>query len=270
MDSRSTVLTPRVLILSFLFVVVAPFLPLLISQQWDWWQAWVYAIVSILGFVISRALAARRHPDLLAERARMLRHEDAKPWDKTLAPLVGLGGAAIPLVAGLDAQGVDRAALCGQSMGGYIAQHIYRLAPARVQALIMIGTTPIAKAYSRWEVWALQASLPLFRLWPYGHFTQTIARMHGRRPEVQAYMLQAARQIPRDDFVAIWQAVTVAVNEKGNPALHLDVPLLLLHGDHDRAGTIRRDMPLWAGQEQHAVYQVIPDAAHNANQDNPS
>jgi protein-S-isoprenylcysteine O-methyltransferase Ste14 len=103
MDSRSTVLTPRVLIISFLFVVVAPFLPLLISQQWAWWQAWVYAIVSILGFVISRALAARRHPDLLAERARMLRHEDAKPWDKTLAPLVGLGGAAIPLVAGLDA-----------------------------------------------------------------------------------------------------------------------------------------------------------------------
>jgi protein-S-isoprenylcysteine O-methyltransferase Ste14 len=103
MESRSKILTPRVLVLTFLFVVVAPFLPLLISQQWDWWQAWVYAIVSILGFVISRALAARRHPDLLAERARMLRHEDAKPWDKTLAPLVGLGGAMIPLVAGLDA-----------------------------------------------------------------------------------------------------------------------------------------------------------------------
>jgi pimeloyl-ACP methyl ester carboxylesterase len=28
-------------------------------------------------------------------------------------------------------------------------------------------------------------------------------------------------------------------------------------------------MPLWAQQESHAVYQVIPDAAHNANQDNP-
>lgn len=41
------------------------------------------------------------------------------------------------------------------------------------------------------------------------------------------------------------------------------------HGDHDRAGAIRRDMPLWAEQEPHAVYQVIPNAAHNANQDNP-
>jgi 3-oxoadipate enol-lactonase len=174
------------------------------------------------------------------------------------------------MLAILDAQEVDRAILCGQSLGGYVAQHIYRLAPERVQGLIMIGTTPIAKAYSRWEVWALRASLPLFRLWPYNHFTQTIARIHGRRPEVQTYMLQAARQIPRDDFVAIWQAVTVSVNEKGDASLRLDVPLLLLHGDHDRAGTIRRDMPAWAKQEKHAVYQVIPDAAHNANQDNPA
>jgi len=103
MVEQSKILTPKVIVQVLLFVVIVPFLPLLISRQWDWWQAWVYAIVSILGFVISRALAARRHPDLLAERARMLRHEDAKPWDKTLAPLVGLGGAAIPLVAGLDA-----------------------------------------------------------------------------------------------------------------------------------------------------------------------
>jgi protein-S-isoprenylcysteine O-methyltransferase Ste14 len=104
MDKQPRVLTPRVLIISFLFVVVAPFLPLLISWQWDWWQAWVYAIVSIAGFVISRALAARRNPGLLAERSRFLSHEDAKPWDKTLAPLVGLGGALVPLAAGLDAR----------------------------------------------------------------------------------------------------------------------------------------------------------------------
>ena len=79
-----------------------PCLPLLISQRWDWWEAWVFAIICILGFAISRWLAARRHLDLLAERARMLQHEDAKAWDKVLAPLVGLGGALVPLVAGLD------------------------------------------------------------------------------------------------------------------------------------------------------------------------
>lgn len=103
MDNQHLTLTPRVILQLLLFVVIVPFLPLLISRQWDWWEAWIYAIVCISGFVVSRALAARRHPDLLAERARMLHHEDAKPWDKTLAPLVGLGGVLIPLVAGLDA-----------------------------------------------------------------------------------------------------------------------------------------------------------------------
>ncbi len=79
------------------FIVLIPLLPLIISGQWSWWQAWAFALVSILGFVISRALAARRHPDLLAERARFLKHEDAKSWDKVLAPLVGLGGGLVPL-----------------------------------------------------------------------------------------------------------------------------------------------------------------------------
>lgn len=104
-DNQTRVLTPRVVILAFLFVVVAPFLPLLISQQWGWWQAWVYAIVSIAGFAISRALAARHNPGLLAERARSMQtRENAKAWDKTLAPIVALGGTLVALAAGLDAR----------------------------------------------------------------------------------------------------------------------------------------------------------------------
>jgi protein-S-isoprenylcysteine O-methyltransferase Ste14 len=103
MDDQSKTISPRTVVQLLLFIIIVPFLPLLISQQWDWWEAWVYAIIAILGFAISRLLAAQRHPDLLAERARFLQHEDAKPWDKYLSPLVGLGGGLIPLVAGLDA-----------------------------------------------------------------------------------------------------------------------------------------------------------------------
>jgi protein-S-isoprenylcysteine O-methyltransferase Ste14 len=84
------------------FIVLIPFLPLLVSRHWDWWEAWIYAIVSILSFAISRVLAARRHPDIIAERARYMQHENAKPWDKRLAPFLGLGGILVMLVAGLD------------------------------------------------------------------------------------------------------------------------------------------------------------------------
>jgi len=103
MDNQPKTISLRTVVLMFFFMVLTPFLPLLISRQWDWWEAWIYAFISILGFAISRALAARRHPDLLAERARFLRHEDAKTWDKYLSPIVGLGSGLVLLVVGLDA-----------------------------------------------------------------------------------------------------------------------------------------------------------------------
>jgi len=104
MSKQTRIITPRVILQMFLFIIIAPLLPLLISWQWNWWEAWIYGLSAILGFVLSRALAARRNPDLLAERARFLHLEDAKPWDRILAPLVGLGGALVPLVIGLDAR----------------------------------------------------------------------------------------------------------------------------------------------------------------------
>jgi protein-S-isoprenylcysteine O-methyltransferase Ste14 len=103
MQNPQKIFTPKAVLMMLFFIVVIPFLPLLISWSWTWWEAWVYAIINILGFAASRALAARRHPDLLIERGRFLQHEDAKSWDKLLSPLVGLGGGLIPLVAGLDA-----------------------------------------------------------------------------------------------------------------------------------------------------------------------
>ena len=89
---------------ALLFVVLVPFLPLLISGRWDWRAGWVYGLMSVLGFVVSRVLAARRHPDLVAERARYAQHEDAKPWDTALSRWLLLDGLLVMLVAGLDAR----------------------------------------------------------------------------------------------------------------------------------------------------------------------
>jgi protein-S-isoprenylcysteine O-methyltransferase Ste14 len=84
------------------FIVIIPMLPLIISGHWDWWEAWVYFALSVGGFILSRYLAGRKHPDLLAERGKFLEHENPERWDKQLAPLMGILGAAIPIVAGLD------------------------------------------------------------------------------------------------------------------------------------------------------------------------
>lgn len=103
MSNQKKAISLRVIVQMLFFIVVIPILPLLISQRWNWVEAWVYAILCILGFAISRVLAARLNPDLLVKRTRFMQHEDAKPWYKLIAPLVGLGGGLVPLVAGLDA-----------------------------------------------------------------------------------------------------------------------------------------------------------------------
>ena len=92
----------RVIVMTVVVVVVAPFLPMIISGQWDWWQVWAYAAASILSFILSRAIVARVHPDLIAERARFMEAKDTKPWDKILAPLLGIDSILVLLVAGLD------------------------------------------------------------------------------------------------------------------------------------------------------------------------
>jgi len=102
--SQPSRISPRLLIQLLVFVFVLPLLPVLLSRRWGWWQAWLYAGICILGFILSRALLARRHPDLVSERARVNELQDAKPWDRRLAPLVSMGGGLIPLVAGVEAR----------------------------------------------------------------------------------------------------------------------------------------------------------------------
>jgi protein-S-isoprenylcysteine O-methyltransferase Ste14 len=102
MEKKPKVFNASLIFQLILVLFIIPLLPMLISGRWNWWEAWIFAIILFLGFVLSRALAARRHPDILAERARSLQRGDAKPWDKFLAPIMALGGLLVPLVAGLE------------------------------------------------------------------------------------------------------------------------------------------------------------------------
>ena len=69
-------------------------------------------------------------------------------------------------------------------------------------------------------------------------------------------------------MITIWGAVSTAVRKEGYPDFSIDIPLLLTHGDQDITGTFRRDAPGWAASDPRIQYHVIPNAGHNANQDN--
>jgi protein-S-isoprenylcysteine O-methyltransferase Ste14 len=102
MNTQTKLMTPKTIFRLVLVLFVFPMIPMIISGVWNWWEAWAYAILSILGFVVSRAMAARRNPDIIAERARSMEMQDAKPWDKILSPMLAFGSLLILIVAGAD------------------------------------------------------------------------------------------------------------------------------------------------------------------------
>lgn len=94
--------TLRTILNMVLVVFVLPLLPMIISSRWRWWEAWIYALLNILGFLASRMLAAVRHPDIVQERARSMQLAGAKAWDRILAPGLVIGNITLLIVAGLD------------------------------------------------------------------------------------------------------------------------------------------------------------------------
>jgi len=87
-------------------IVVYLFIPLVLfvcGGDFGWWQAWVYSLLIVAAGVGGRILAERRHPGLLAERQNIENIQEAKAWDKVLAPLMALSvGFPLVIVAGLD------------------------------------------------------------------------------------------------------------------------------------------------------------------------
>ena len=102
MNTQAKLITPQTIIRLVFVLFVFPLTPMIISGAWDWREAWAYAVINILGFFVSRVLAARRNPDLIAERARSMDMQDAKPWDKVLSPALAFGSLIILIVAGAD------------------------------------------------------------------------------------------------------------------------------------------------------------------------
>jgi protein-S-isoprenylcysteine O-methyltransferase Ste14 len=94
---------PRIILSLLVFLLYTPLILFISSGRLDWWMGWIYSILAVVLSISSRILMARKHPDLVEERASYREAEGAKEWDKKLVPWVAQIGPLITLiVAGLD------------------------------------------------------------------------------------------------------------------------------------------------------------------------
>jgi len=90
----------------FRLVVVYLLIPLTLlicGGDLGWWQAWLYSMLILAAGIGGRLWAEQRHPGLTAERQNVETIQNAKAWDKVLAPLMAVSiGFPMVIVAGLD------------------------------------------------------------------------------------------------------------------------------------------------------------------------
>jgi protein-S-isoprenylcysteine O-methyltransferase Ste14 len=80
-----------------------PLVLLLCGGDFGWWQAWGYSLLLVAVGIGGHIWAERRHPGLMVERQNAEKFQDAKAWDKVLAPLMMVSiSFPLPIVAGLD------------------------------------------------------------------------------------------------------------------------------------------------------------------------
>lgn len=83
--------------------LLIPLILLICGGDLGWWQAWLYSMLFLAATIGGRMWAEQRHPGLTAERQNTESIQNAKAWDKVLAPLMAVSvGFPMVIVAGLD------------------------------------------------------------------------------------------------------------------------------------------------------------------------
>jgi protein-S-isoprenylcysteine O-methyltransferase Ste14 len=95
--------SPRQWIRLVVVYLLIPLILFICGGDLGWWQAWLYSLLILAAGIGGRIWAEQRHPGLTAERQNIESIQNAKAWDKVLAPLMAVSvGFPLVIVAGLD------------------------------------------------------------------------------------------------------------------------------------------------------------------------
>ncbi|MFB6107614.1 MAG: alpha/beta fold hydrolase [Haloplanus sp.] len=185
---------------------------------------------------------------------------------------------AADLEAFLDALGIDRAVVCGLSMGGAIAQAFASVCPERVAGLVLADTFPAGPMplIGRMALVNIRVLARLDRFVGYKTLNRWQLRIGnwllpgvaGDEETIQ-HIVDESPPIAHDEFVKIADAVAAF------PKTELDLtrvtaPALVMHGEHLPTANEETTARLVAqlSNAEPAVH-VVPDSGHASNLDNP-
>ena len=218
-------------------------------------------VVAFTGSLGTDITMWRPQTDRLRERFRTLRYE-----------IRGHGASAVPsgpysmdelgsdLVALLDRLGIERAFLCGLSIGGMISMWTAAQAPERIERLVLCCTSARLGPPESWHERAATVrasgveavSDAVLGRW----FTPAFREAH---PEVIEDMRGQLNATPREGYAGCCEAIAAMDLTGDLPSI--TAPTLVLAGEHDPSTPPEHGRRI-AGLIPGARFEVVSPAAH--------
>lgn len=167
----------------------------------------------------------------------------------------------------LTLESISEVILVGQSLGGYIAQEYCLRYPGKIKGFVGIDTTPFGHYYyPKWERYILSKMGFLSSMFPYNYLIKSIARGSTRTDYAFSTMYSSVSKLSKNEIINI---MDLSYKEllKVIKTVKFIFPVLLVIGEKDNTGNVKKYNKKWAFQNGYPLVQ-ISNAAHNSNVDN--
>jgi pimeloyl-ACP methyl ester carboxylesterase len=162
---------------------------------------------------------------------------------------------------------INQAILVGQSMGGNLAQEIAYRYPQKVERLVLIDCMRNTSSLTLIERLLIKLAGPIMYLYPMKTLIKQSAAACSNREDVRQYVREVLSQSTRREFIDIINATMACLHEDSN--WRFPQPVLLLCGEDDKSGIIKKTVFPWAESDPQISLHIIDGASHNSNQDQP-
>ncbi|MBU3144843.1 alpha/beta fold hydrolase [Clostridium sp. CF012] len=171
------------------------------------------------------------------------------------------------LIKIMDIENIDKSTFIGQSMGGNIVQEMAFYYPNKVENLVLIDCTCNTMKLSNLEKFYLNITPFLIPLYPWNYLVNESVKASSITLEVQSYLRKAFNKIGKKDFSKIFLETAACLHYE--KAYRINKSILLVYGESDKTGNIKKIAQSWASKEPNCELIKIKDASHCSNQDNP-
>lgn len=173
----------------------------------------------------------------------------------------------------LEAEGIEKPVIIGQSMGGYVGQAYAEQFPEKLKGFVSIDSAPLQRQYvTGAEIWMLKRMEPVYRHYPWKSLlkagTNGVATSDYGRKLMLAMMMEYDGNQTRYARLAGHGFKMLAEAMEADLPYELNCPALLICGEKDRAGSCIRYNKAWQKNTGFCL-EWIKGAGHNSNTDEP-